>query len=170
MNSLICCPLTPPWALMSATYISIVFFSGSPRNEAGPVIDSTDPILMSAWAALPARTSAATAPAIVRMEFLPFGLAILPARPADLCLEKNGITLFQFWEERAVRAFRARALRAGGAPRQHVAACAGRVRETPQEGIHPRRPRRRRMRTGPHPEVGMERSFKEEVKALRLGA
>src|ERR1043165_2382371 len=40
----------PPLALISATYISSVFFSGSPRNEAGPVTESTAPILMSACA------------------------------------------------------------------------------------------------------------------------
>src|SRR6266849_327867 len=43
-------PLMPPLALMSATYISSVFFSGSPRNEAGPVTDSTAPIFTSASA------------------------------------------------------------------------------------------------------------------------
>src|SRR3954469_25357378 len=37
---------------MSATYISMVFFSGSPRKDAGPVTDSTAPILMSANAGL----------------------------------------------------------------------------------------------------------------------
>src|SRR6476469_2185914 len=40
----------PPLALMSATYISSVFFSGSPRNEAPPVADSTAPILICACA------------------------------------------------------------------------------------------------------------------------
>src|SRR5262245_45725394 len=38
-------------ALRSATYISSVFFSGSPRNDAGPVTESTAPILISACAA-----------------------------------------------------------------------------------------------------------------------
>src|SRR6266853_2050213 len=49
MVSLICWPLTPPLALISATYISIVRFSGSPRNEAGPVTDNTAPIFTSVF-------------------------------------------------------------------------------------------------------------------------
>ena len=50
MMSSIFLPLMPPAALMSSTYISSVFSSGSPRNEAGPVTDSTAPILMVCWA------------------------------------------------------------------------------------------------------------------------
>src|SRR5438132_10595544 len=48
---------------MSATYISSVFFSGSPRNEAGPVTDSTAPIFTSA-SAPPVATRAARPSAV----------------------------------------------------------------------------------------------------------
>src|SRR3954452_13117793 len=65
----------PPLALMSATYISSVFFSGSPRNDAGPVTERMAPILISACAALAAvaRNTAATVRNRDRMIFLPAG-------------------------------------------------------------------------------------------------
>src|SRR4051812_33838811 len=64
------CPLTPPLAFRSATYISNVFFSGSPRKDAGPVTDSTAPILISACAGPNPSVAAAAAssPAKKRLE------------------------------------------------------------------------------------------------------
>src|SRR5512139_1241268 len=53
-------PLTPPFALMSSTYISSVFFSGSPRNDAGPVTERTEPILICADAWCPALITASS--------------------------------------------------------------------------------------------------------------
>src|SRR5258707_131516 len=49
---------------MSAAYVSSVFFSGSPRNDAGPVADSTAPILTSASATLAPNGAASTAAAM----------------------------------------------------------------------------------------------------------
>src|SRR3954447_14983364 len=72
----------PPLALMSATYISSVFFSGSPRKDAGPVTERMAPILISACAALAAVASSAAAMVrkIIRMTFLPAGGPFGPAR------------------------------------------------------------------------------------------
>src|SRR5450756_1706530 len=39
-------PLIPPLLLASLTSISRVFFSGSPKNDAGPVTANRPPILM----------------------------------------------------------------------------------------------------------------------------
>ena len=76
MTSSIFLPATPPLALMSATYISSVFFSGSPRKEARPVADSTAPILICACAndADSASATAAARHLIASfMFFLPWG-------------------------------------------------------------------------------------------------
>src|SRR5262249_42702563 len=130
MNSLICWPLTPPWAFISATYISSVFFSGSPRKEAGPVIDSTDPIFTSACAAAPARMSAAnTAIALIAANAAP--VALIEVLPWSVLLGTGRLVRPRKWYN-------------------SIPVLA--------------------TTSGQNPEAGMERSFKQEVKSLRLGA
>src|SRR5262245_36845958 len=52
----------PPLALMAAAYLDGAFFSGCPRHEAGPVTDSTPPILTSARTSPAAMTIARPKP------------------------------------------------------------------------------------------------------------
>src|ERR1700742_3541812 len=60
-------PATPPAALILSTYNFSVLSSGSPRNDAGAVIDSTDPILtVSAASAGPQTASPKTEKANMR--------------------------------------------------------------------------------------------------------
>src|SRR5215813_13671678 len=78
--------LTPPLALISSTYISSVFFSGSPRNDAGPVTDSTAPIFTCAAAGWATRHNAPSATAAATcfnadMRNPPCWLIYAPARP-----------------------------------------------------------------------------------------
>src|SRR5215813_14313048 len=71
----------PPVALMAAAYMSSVFFSGSPRNEAGPVTDSTAPIL----------TSARTSPAAMTIVRLKPAAATRPRAVLAIVSSRTGI-------------------------------------------------------------------------------
>src|SRR5262245_66301687 len=83
---------------MSAAYISSVFFSGSPRNEAGPVTDNTAPILTSARTSAPTMTVAKPNPAATsRPRVVP---AIVSSRIA-VPTYANGITVMDGAQSRA---------------------------------------------------------------------
>src|SRR5262249_47945649 len=145
MKSCPCWPLIPPAALMSATYISSVFFSGSPRNDAGPLTDNTEPIFTSAWAVVAANTRAATA---ANTFVIAPSLAVQSLRrfDGDLALAINWYNDILVWS------------RAKAASADRNSAPATRSATRPQG--------RGRM----HSEEAMERSFRQEVKSLRLGA
>src|SRR5215510_12909827 len=101
---------------MSAAYISSVFFSGSPRNEAGPVTDNTAPILTSARTSAPTMTVAKPNPAATsRPRVVP---AIVSSRIA-VPTYANGITVLDGAQSRASAAkrlrHRASAVRTAGA-------------------------------------------------------
>ena len=73
-------PITPPILFVSATSISRVLASGSPRNDAGPVTDKIAPIFSgsAAWANAPVRKIAGRTPNTIHFfPFIPFSFRSL---------------------------------------------------------------------------------------------
>src|SRR5215470_15559574 len=76
---------------MGSIYISSVFFSGSPRNEAGPVTERTAPTFTcaQAWPAAAAPATQAATTAAIRMDIV----MIVPPEGVGAQVEANMVQM-----------------------------------------------------------------------------